>query len=132
MITPQDVPALTQQYEATTQSITGLRQSVAELDLRLEALEKEAEGLEMGSDRAESLIAEHDTALNQSCEAALRLRDAEEFAIALKELIKCLTPRKRTALETYLCKDTPENLAAAKGENLEFLARINAALAGSE
>ena len=132
----QDMTTLTQTYEVTTQLVAELTQLVAETNLRLEGLEAEAKGLEDGSDRVKSLIDEHDTTLNQSCEATLRLRDAEELAIALKGgidlLNRCLTPRKRTALETYLCDGTFENLAAAKVENSEFLARMKAALAASE
>jgi len=132
----QDMTTLTQQYEATTQLITGLTQVVAESNLRLEALQEEAKGLEDGSDRVKSLIAEHNTALNQEGDAALRLRDAEELAIALKggiELLnRCSTPRKRSAVEVYLCTGTSEDLASAKVENSDLLARMNAALADSE
>ena len=231
MIT-QDMPTLTQQYEATTQLIAELTQTVAETNLRLEALQEEAKGLEDGSDRIKSLIDEHDTALNQSCEAILWLRDVEELAIALKgeinrlidegnssvatqdmpaltqsyeaaiarvaELVervaaldlrtnqigeegkglgkgsitrrvlseeykdvmsdlclarlrldgakklvadllsgiellnRCLTPRKRSAVEVYLCDGTSENLAAAQVENSALLALMKAALAASE
>jgi len=231
MIT-QDMPTLTQQYEVTTQSIAELTQTVVETNLRLEALQEEAKGLEDGSDRVKSLIAEHNTALNQEGDAALRLRDAEELAIALKgeinrltdegnssvatqdmpaltqsyeaaiaqvanlvervtaldsrinqieeegkglaeqsitrralsdeyqdvmsdlcgarfhleaakkrvanlkggiELLnRCLTPRKRSAVEVYLCDGTSENLAAAQVENSKLLALMKAALADSE
>jgi len=131
-----DMPTLTQQYEVTTQSIAELTQTVAETNLRLEALQEEAKGLEDGSDRVKSLIDEHDTTLNQEGDAALRLRDAEELAIALKggiELLnRCLTPRKRSAVEVYLCDGTSENLAAAQVENSELLALMKAALADSE
>jgi len=227
-----DMPTLTQQYEVKTQSIAELTQAVAEANLRLKELQEEAKGLEDGSDRVKSLIAEHNTALNQEGDAALRLRDAEELAIALKgeinrlidegnssvatqdmsaltqsyeaaiarvaELVervaaldlrtnqigeegkglgkgsitrrvlseeykdvmsdlclarfrldgakkrvanlkggiellnKCLAPRKRSAVEVYLCTGTSEDLAAAQVENSELLALMKAALAASE
>ena len=132
----QDMTTLTQQYEATTQLITDLTQVVAESNLRLEALQEEAKKLEDGSDRVKSLIDEHNTTLNQECEATFQLRDAEDLAIALKggiELLnRCSAPRKRSAVEMYLCDGTFENLAAAKVENSDLLARMKSALADSE
>jgi len=148
MITPQDMPTLAQSYEATTQLVAKVTQQLEELELWASGLQEEAKNLEDGSDRVRPLINEHDAALNQIGDAGLRLRDANELMLVLQGEMDslgseehpswpnaCLVPlpiRKRTALETYLCKGTSKNLAAAKGENLELLARVNAALADSE
>jgi len=135
-VATQDMPALTQSYEAAIARVAELVERVTALDSRINQIEEEGKGFAEESITRRALSDEYQDVMSGLCLARFRLDGAKKLVADLlggiELLDKCLTPRKRSAVETYLCDSTFENLATAQVENSELLALMKAALAASE